>query len=166
MVWGWQSSATKNALALGLVEGVGHVHGLGRGGGLVEERCVGQGQGGEVGHHGLEVQEGLEAALGDLGLVGRVLRVPAGVLEDVALDDRRGDAVVIPHAQERPEHLVAVGQRAQTPERLALAPGRGQVEGRLQADPLGQGLVDEGVERRQPEDAAASRPPRPSRGPR
>ena len=39
--------------------------------------------------HRLEVEQRLEPALGDLRLVGRVRRVPAGVLQDVALDDRR-----------------------------------------------------------------------------
>src|SRR6266545_548023 len=47
---------------------------------------------------GLEVDERLEPALRDLGLIRRVLRVPARILEDVALDDPRGDAVVVAHA--------------------------------------------------------------------
>ena len=61
-------------------------HRLGRGGGLVEHRRVGDGHAGEVGDHRLEVEQRLEAALRDLRLVGRVGRVPGGVLEHVAQD--------------------------------------------------------------------------------
>src|SRR5690606_42136976 len=40
--------------------------------------------------HGLKVEERFEAALRYLGLVGRVGRVPGGVLEHVATDHRGG----------------------------------------------------------------------------
>ncbi len=66
-------------------------HRLGGRGGLVEQRGVGGRQTGEVADHGLEVDQRLEPALGDLGLVRRVGGVPAGVLEHVAADHRRGD---------------------------------------------------------------------------
>src|ERR1700744_1097483 len=69
------------------VGGVAHAHGFAGGGGFVEHAGVGHGEGGEVGDHGLEIEEGFEAALGDFGLVGGVLGVPAGVFEDVAEDD-------------------------------------------------------------------------------
>ncbi len=70
-------------------EAVAHGHGFGGGGAFVEQRGVGDVQAGEVGDHGLEIEQGFEAALGDFGLVRGVLGVPAGVFEDVALDDRR-----------------------------------------------------------------------------
>ena len=63
-----------------------HVHRLGGGGGLVEQRGVRDRERGQVGDQGLEVEQRLEAPLRDLGLVGRVLRVPARILEDVPLD--------------------------------------------------------------------------------
>ena len=63
-------------------------HRLGRGGALVEQRGVGGRQAGEVADHGLEVEQRLEPALRDLGLVRRVGGVPAGVLEHVAPDHR------------------------------------------------------------------------------
>jgi len=44
-------------------------------------------QAGEIGDDRLEIEQGLEAALGDLGLIGRVSGIPAGVFEDGALDD-------------------------------------------------------------------------------
>ena len=77
----------KETLALAARDGVAHVHRLGRGCGLVEQRRVRQRQRRQVRDHRLEVEQSLESALGDLGLVGRVLRVPARVLEDRALDD-------------------------------------------------------------------------------
>lgn len=43
--------------------GVGHLEGLGGGGGVIEEGGVGDGETGEVGDHGLVVQESLETAL-------------------------------------------------------------------------------------------------------
>ena len=42
---------------------VRHGHGLGGRGGLVEQRGIGNFHTGEVGHHGLEIEQGLEAAL-------------------------------------------------------------------------------------------------------
>lgn len=44
-------------------------------------------------------------ALGDLGLVGRVLSVPAGVLQQVAQDDGGQVGVVVAHADEGLGHL-------------------------------------------------------------
>ena len=70
-------------------------HGFGGGGGFVEERGVGDVEAGQIADHGLEVEEGLQTSLGDLGLVGRVLGDPARVLEDVALDGGRNDGVVV-----------------------------------------------------------------------
>ena len=67
----------------------GHRHRLGGGGRLVEQRGVGDVEPGELGDHRLEVEQRLEAALADLGLVRRVRRVPGRVLEHVALDHRR-----------------------------------------------------------------------------
>ena len=49
-------------------------------------------------HHRLEVEERFEPALRDLRLVRRVRRVPARVLEHVAQDDARRDAVVVAEA--------------------------------------------------------------------
>ena len=91
-VCGSTSSATKNTLLLLLPMRMRQRHRLGRGGGLVEHRRVGDGHAGEVGDHGLEVEQRFHAALRDLGLVGRVGGVPGRVLEDVAQDDARRDA--------------------------------------------------------------------------
>ena len=68
--------------------------------------------------HRLEVQQRLQPPLRDLRLVGRVLRVPARVLQDVALDHRRRDAVRVAHADERlPDLVLAPPARAAPPAR-------------------------------------------------
>ena len=71
-----------------------HGHGFGRGGRLVEQRGVGEFQAGQVDDHLLVVEQRFQPALGDLGLVGRVGGVPAGVLQDVAQDHLRRQRVV------------------------------------------------------------------------
>src|SRR5664280_515082 len=69
-----------------------------------------------------------QPALGDLRLVGRVGRVPGGVLQHVALDHRRDEGVVVAH----PDHLdhrgVACGQCPQFGERFGLGGGRWELE--------------------------------------
>ena len=136
--------------AVGLVapDAVGHGHGLGGGGGLVEQRGVGQLHAGEVGHHLLEVEHGLEAALADLGLVGRVGGVPARVLQDVAQDHRRGVGAVVAHADQRGGRAVALGQGAQGGQRLGLgAGGRQAPAGGRSRIAAGHHAVDQLVER-------------------
>ena len=76
-------------------------HRLRGSGALVEQRRVGGRQPGQVGDDGLEVEQRLEAALGDLRLVRRVGGVPAGVLEHVAPDHRRRDGRVVAEADHR-----------------------------------------------------------------
>jgi hypothetical protein len=102
-------------------------HRLGRRRGLVEHRRAGHRQAGEVGHHGLEVDQRLQPALADLGLVGRVRRVPGRVLEDVAQDDARRVGAVVALADEAPEHLVLRRDGLQLGQCLRLANRRRQV---------------------------------------
>ena len=113
-------------------------HRLGGGGGLVEQRGIGDVERGEVGDHRLIVEERLEPALADLGLVGGVGGVPGGVLEDVALDDRRGNRAVIARlmrlvstlffaAVRRSRQRRLLGKRRAPVERLGLADAGGRV---------------------------------------
>jgi len=101
--------------------GAAQGHGFGGGGGLVQQAGVGHGQAGQVGDHGLEDQQALKAALADLGLVGRVLGVPAGILEKRTADHRRGDGIVIAQAEVAAEDLVLLGIGVQARHRLGLA---------------------------------------------
>ena len=68
---------------------------------------------GQVGGHGLEVEQRLEAALGDLGLVGGVGGVPGGVLHDIAQDHRRGVRSVVTLPDHLHGGLVLAGNGAQ-----------------------------------------------------
>ena len=100
-----------------------HVHRLGGRGGLVEQRGVGDRQPGQLGDHRLERQQRLQPALRDLRLVGRVLRVPAGVLQHVALHDARHHRAVVAEPEVRAKTAVARRHRAQMSRRPGLAAG-------------------------------------------
>ncbi len=125
---------------------VAHRHRLGGRRRLVEQRGVRELGAGQVGDHGLEVEERLEPALGDLGLVRRVGGIPAGVLQDVALDDGRRDGVRVAHPDERSEDPVAVGDGTQPRERGVLGRRRGERQRHLGADAGRHGHVDQLVE--------------------
>ena len=132
-------------------DGFGQVHRLRRGRGLIEQGGVRDRQGGQIGDHRLEVQQRFQPTLCDLGLVGRVRRVPARVLDDVALDHLRSERVVVPHPDVGAEQLILSGHAPQRLEHLALGtPGR-QRQRPPQADVGGHDGIDECVERLVPE---------------
>ena len=117
-------------------------HRLGGGGALVQHRGVGHLEAGQVGDHGLEVQQRLEPALADLRLVRGVGGVPGRVLHDAAQQHRRGQRVVIPLADHGHRDGVGVGQRSQLGQRLMLRDRRRQP---VQAgcDAVGSGRVED-----------------------
>ena len=84
-----------------------HRHRFGRGRRLIEQRGIGDFQSREIGDHGLKVQQGLQSALADLGLVRRVGRIPSRVFQYVALDHRGQDRAVVTLADQRRHDLVA-----------------------------------------------------------
>ncbi len=69
--------------------GVRHRHRFGGGRALVEQRRVRDLEPGEILHHRLKRQQRFQPSLRNLGLIRRVRRVPAGILENIALDHRR-----------------------------------------------------------------------------
>ena len=158
------SRVDEEAVGLVAADPVRHGHGLGGGGGLVEQRGVGQLHAGEVDHHLLEVEQGLEPALADLGLVGRVGRVPAGVLQHVAQDHRRGVGAVIAHADQRGGDRLRWAMRAQGGQRLGLGARRGAAPAAAGADRGRHGPVDQLVQRAGADGWPASRPARPRAG--
>ena len=122
-------------------------HRLGRGGGLIQHGRIGDVQGSEVADHGLEIQERLEPALGNLGLIGRVGRVPAGVFQHVALNHWRGDGVVIALADEGAENLVLLGNAPEFRKRLVFAPRRRQIQLPPETDGGRHRCIDQPVQR-------------------
>jgi hypothetical protein len=124
-----------------------HVHGLGRRRRFVEQRGARHVEPAQIHHHGLEVEQRLEAALGNFGLVGRVGRVPAGIFQDVALDHRRQDGVGVAHADVGAHAAVAAAEAAQLGQGFVLGQRGRKVERTAGADRLGHGLPDHFVER-------------------
>ena len=98
-------------------------HGLGRCRRLVQERAVREGETAEVRHHGLVDEQSLEAALTDLCLIRRVLRVPRRILEHVAQHHRRRDRAVVSLPDERTQRRVLASEGVETREGLGLARG-------------------------------------------
>jgi len=121
----------KESLRLHLRDALGERHRFGRGGCLIEQRGVGDIEAGEITDHGLEVEQGFQPALADLGLIGRVGRVPGRVLQDVALDHRGQDGAGIALADQRGKGLVLRCELAHMRERLGLAQRRAEIERRL-----------------------------------
>ena len=127
-------------------------HRFGCGGGFVEQRRTGRGEPGEVSNHGLEVEQRFEPALGDFRLVRRVRGVPAGVLQHVAADDRRGDGLGVAQPDHRRDATVAGGEPPQLRQHLRLATRDGQVEGVERLDGVGDGGSHQLVHRPIPDD--------------
>ena len=103
-------------------------HRFRRGGRFVEQRGIGDIERGQIGDHRLKIEQRFEAALRNLGLVRRVGRVPAGIFQNVALDDRRRDAIGVAGANEVTGHLVLLRDLAQFGQRFVFRFARGQVE--------------------------------------
>ncbi|MNP13039.1 hypothetical protein D3C76_1053040 [compost metagenome] len=130
-------------IALGLRYALGQGHGFGGGGGFVEQRGAGQVEAGEVDGQLLEVQQRLQAALGDFRLVGGVGGVPARVLQHVAQDDGGGDGAVVAGADQAGPELVLLRIPLQLGQRGLLVERGGQVQRAVQADRRRDGLDDQ-----------------------
>ena len=125
-----------------------HGHGLGGGGCFVEQRGVGDLEPRQIDDHGLKIQQGFEPALADLRLIRRIGRVPRRVFQHVALDDGGQMRAVIALADQRGHRAVARCHVAQLRQQFRLRQRRTEIERLRLADIAGDGLVDQGVERR------------------
>ena len=124
-------------------------HGLGGRGSLVEHGGVGDVHGRQVGNHGLEVQQGLKAALGDFRLVGRVGGVPARIFEDVPENDGGRVTVVVAHPEVGAGGPFIRGDGARRAHKLLFGQGLGQIQRARETDTLGNGPLHqlfEGIE--------------------
>ena len=122
-------------------------HRLGGGGPFVEQRRIRDLETGEIDDHCLEVQQRFEPALRDLGLIWRVRRVPAGILQHVSLHHGRGVGIVVAVAEKRTEDLVLARDVSHRGQRVVLASARVDGEGAREPDCRGNRRVDEGVQR-------------------
>ena len=73
-------------------------HRFGGGGRFVQKRRVCDIEPSQIGRHRLEIYQRLQTALRQLGLVRGVSSIPAGIFENVSLDNRRRNAVVVARA--------------------------------------------------------------------
>jgi hypothetical protein len=125
-----------------------HEHRLGGGRALVEQRAVADLHRRERDQRRLEVEQRLEAALRNFGLIGCVGGVPRGILEDVAHHGGRYGRGIVAHADERAQRTVAVGQRADVGGEFVLAhPLGGERQRFLQPDRCRHDLCDQLVDR-------------------
>ena len=129
IVCGNTSSATKKRAARAAAHPLAQRHRLGGGRGLVQHRRVGDRHAGQVADHRLEIDQRLEPALRNLGLVRRVRGVPRRVLEDVASDDGGCVRAVVPLTDERLQHPVLRRDRLQPRERSVSVTGPAAASG-------------------------------------
>ena len=87
---------------------------LGGSGSLIQQGSIRDGQPCQGFDHGLEVEQGLQAALGNLRLVGGIRGIPAGILKQAAADDGGGQGVRISLAIEGFKHSVLIGELPQS----------------------------------------------------
>ena len=123
-------------------------HGLCGGSGFVEQGGVGNLHPGQVANHRLEIQERLEATLGDLRLIRRVGGIPTGIFENVSANDRRRVCAVNAHAKVVRGDLIFRHDRLQFSQSLLLRAGGGEIQITLQADRKRHSLVDQRIQRR------------------
>ncbi|MNQ88161.1 hypothetical protein D3C85_1034160 [compost metagenome] len=132
--------------ALRLGAAAGQRHGFGGGGAFVQQRGVGDVQPGQVGDHGLVVQQGFKAALRDLGLVRRVGRVPGGILKNVAQHHVGRLRAVVPLPDVVAVDLVAARDLLQFGQHVGFAARRRQRQRFLAADLGRHDFFDQGVQ--------------------
>ncbi len=162
-VCGKQPSLTRHTIAIAAASASGasavhQRHRFRRRRRLVQQRCVRHFHPRQIRDHRLEVEERLQAALGDLGLVRRVRRVPARVLHHHPENHARREGVVVTQADVGPEDLVSVRQVpktvADTVARFRLVEGSAGV---VEADRGGDDFVHQRVERWSTDRLEASR---------
>ena len=128
-------------------DAVRHRDGFSGRGPFVEQRRVRDRQRGEVADHRLIVEQRFKAALRDLGLVRRVRRVPARILEHVALNHRGRVRARVAHADERAPDFIAGHLRPERREGVLFGALGRDVERAAEPNIGGNHRIDERVER-------------------
>ena len=127
----------------GLAHPLGHRHGFGGCGRLVQQRGVCKFETGQVDHHLLIVEQCLQATLSNLGLIGCVGGVPARILHQIAQDHVRGEGAVIALSDQGALDRVFCSDLAQFSQRFMLWCRCRQGEWCLQPNGCRHSLVDQ-----------------------
>ena len=118
-------------------------HGFCRCGGLVQERRIGQVHAAQVKNHLLECQKTLQSSLRHFGLIGRIGRIPARILEDIAQNHVRRQRVVIAQADERARRRILTHHGLEPREHGGFRGRFAQCERALECDGIGHRLLDQ-----------------------
>ena len=143
-----QVGRNRQHVGLRPADGVRHRHRLGRRGGLVQQRGVGDLHRRQFADHGLEVEQRLQPPLGDLRLIRRIGGVPARILQHIPLDHRRRVRAVIAHADQRLLQHILPGEAAQFGDHRRLVDRRRQIQRAVGADRRRHGLRRQIIQRR------------------
>ena len=138
-------------VALALGHALGHGHGLGRRGGFIEQRGTGQVEAGQVDAQLLEIQQRLQAALGDFRLVRGIGGIPTRVFQHVAQNHCRRQGAVVAHADQAGPQLILRGITAELGQCGLLVQRGRQGQRRLQVNGGRYGLSDQGGTAVQPQ---------------
>ena len=141
-----QVTSQHNAVAFGFDRAPGQCHALGGGRSLVQHGGVGDRHAGQVGHHGLEVDQRLHAALRNLGLIRGVGRVPGGVLEDVAQDDARRVRAVVALADKTFQNLILAGDGLELGQCSGFGHRSRKIHGLGASDGVGHHIANQGIQ--------------------
>ena len=102
-------------------------HRFSSGGGLVQQRRIGNRQTGELADQSLKIEQCLQPSLGDFRLIGGVSRIPSGIFEDMPLDQRRGRRAEIPQADQGTTRFILGCNGAQILQSCRFAAAIGQL---------------------------------------
>ena len=114
---------------------------------LIQKRSIGNLHTGQIHDHGLKIEQRLKAALRNFRLIGRVGGIPAWILQYLAQNDARRDAIIIPHADHRAMNRVLVRHGPQRAEHIFFPPSRRQVERLVGPQSRRDSLFDKPVQR-------------------
>lgn len=130
-------------IAFRLGHTLGQGHGFRRRRGFIEQRSVGQLQACQVDGQLLEVEQGLEPALGDFRLVRGVGRIPTGVFQHITQDHGGRQGAVVAHPNQAGPDLILFSITAQFGQGAQLVQGRRQVQRPIQANAWRYCLLDQ-----------------------
>ena len=137
----------KEQVALALGHPLGQRHGLRCGSSLIQQRGTGQLHTGQIDSQLLEVQQGLQAALGNLRLVRCVGGIPARILQHIAQNHRRRQGAVVAHTDTGGKHLIARGDLLQVAQHFGFATRRAQLQQLITHNTLRHGLTNQILQR-------------------